>query len=186
MDQWNAKAQPYNLLTNSCQTFARKFVEFICVGQCEFPHQGGFVAAGTGGGGHVAVGTGDLVQYRPNDHVRAMVGNANAEARFETENGVRIRAGAQVTSAAAQIDLTTTGNSFVDNNLRLRGELPAARAGLRAELESGWVAASAGFHFIELSAGPFAARAGVKLGGGLENGIPVVHAGPISTPCSLM
>ena len=35
-------------------------------------------------------------------------------------------------------------------------------------------------------AGPFAARAGVKYGGGIRDGVPEVDVGPITTPCSIM
>lgn len=181
MQKWNVgqKEKTYNLLTNSCQTFASKFVDFLCEGQCDLPDRGGLFADGK----HVAVGTGDLLQWRPNDNVRAMVGNANAEVRFDTGH---IRAGAEATYAAIQIN-TSTGVGLVDNNLRLQAEGAfAAQAGVRADMGSGWVAASVGAHMAEASAGPFAARAGVKFGGGLENGVPVLHAGPVSAPCSLM
>lgn len=53
--------------------------------------------------------------------------------------------------------------------------------GAEASLES--LALSA--HMGELSAGPFAVRAGGKFGGGIEGGVPVVHAGLVSTPCSI-
>ena len=44
------------------------------------------------------------------------------------------------------------------------------------------VAASLG----EARAGPFAARAGVKFGAGVRNGVPEVDLGPVTVPCSIM
>ena len=40
-----------------------------------------------------------------------------------------------------------------------------------------------GAHLGEAQAGPFAVRAGVKLGAEVINGVPVVHLGPVS--CSI-
>ena len=58
--------------------------------------------------------------------------------------------------------------------------------GISAGAHFSQLGAAVGAHAGEASAGPFAARAGVKFGGGIENGCPVVHFGPVSAPCSIM
>lgn len=53
-----------------------------------------------------------------------------------------------------------------------------------AEASAGPGGFSVGAHAGEVGAGPFAARAGAKFGAGIEDGIPTLHAGPVS--CSVM
>lgn len=62
------------------------------------------------------------------------------------------------------------------------GPTVGASAGIHASL----IGASVEAHAGEVSLGPFAVRAGVKFGGGIENGIPVRHLGPVSIPCSIL
>ena len=49
-----------------------------------------------------------------------------------------------------------------------------------------YTGASAGAYAGEARAGPFAARAGVKFGVGLRNGVPEADLGPVTVPCSIM
>lgn len=45
IELWNSDGggfYPYNLLSNSCQTFATHLVRFVCEGQGKLPNQGGF------------------------------------------------------------------------------------------------------------------------------------------------
>ena len=68
--------------------------------------------------------------------------------------------------------------------LYAHAEGPGAIAETGASL--GYTGASAGAHFGEVRAGPFAARAGVKFGLGIRDGVPEVDLGPITIPCCIM
>ena len=63
-------------------------------------------------------------------------------------------------------------------------------SGPEAKAETGvswkYTGASAGASFGEARAGPFAARAGVKFGAGIRNGVPEADLGPVTVPCSIM
>jgi len=78
-----------------------------------------------------------------------------------------------------------TGVKFVDKNLQASASGPTAGGKGEASMETLTLSAAAGAHAGEVSAGPFAVRAGVKIGAGIEGGIPVLHLGPASTPCSI-
>ena len=62
--------------------------------------------------------------------------------------------------------------------------------GPEAKAETGvswkYTGGSLGAYAAEAKAGPFAARAGVKLGAGIRNGIPEADLGPVTVPCSIM
>jgi len=116
--------------------------------------------------------------------------SAGAQARLLTAgaaaeaHGVHSEAGAEATVGKATARVGT-GLKALDKHLQVGVSAPTAGAKAEASLEtltlSGAVGASAG----EASAGPFAVRAGVKVGGGIEGGVPVVHLGPVSTPCCI-
>ena len=66
----------------------------------------------------------------------------------------------------------------------------ASATGPEAKAEAGvswkYTGASAGAYVGEAKAGPFAVRAGVKVGIGFRNGVPEADLGPVTTPCSIM
>lgn len=66
----------------------------------------------------------------------------------------------------------------------------ASASGLEAKAETGvswkYTGASAGAYAGEARAGPFVARAGVKVGIGLRNRVPEADLGPVTVPCSIM
>lgn len=63
-----------------------------------------------------------------------------------------------------------------------QGPAAEAEVGFSGHYTGGNVGASLG----EARAGPFAARAGVKFGAGVRNGVPEVDLGPVTVPCSIM
>jgi len=63
-----------------------------------------------------------------------------------------------------------------------QGPATAAETGFSWDYAGANVGASLG----EARAGPFAARAGVKFGAGVRNGVPEVDLGPVTVPCSIM
>ena len=67
-------------------------------------------------------------------------------------------------------------------------QVSASGPGAKAETGVSWkyTGASVGAHAGEARAGPFAARAGVKFGVGMRNGVPEVDLGPVTAPCSVM
>ena len=115
-------------------------------------------------------GTGDLCAAFAG--VEAATANTSAEASV-----LGARASADATLARVQA-------GFAGTPICLAAEGPGA--GVSAGVHASQIGAAVGAHAGEVSAGPFAARAGVKFGGGIENGCPVVHMGPVSTPCSVM
>lgn len=68
--------------------------------------------------------------------------------------------------------------------------LKAHAAGPGAEAEIGvsqeYMGATAGAHLGEARAGPFAVRAGFKVGAGVRDGVPEVDLGPVTVPCCVM
>lgn len=112
-------------------------------------------------------GTGDLGAA----FAAAELGAANANAEASCL-GVKASATATVGRVSAGFDGTP---------LQASASAPSVEAG--AGIHANHIGAAVGAHAGEVSVGPFAARAGAKFGGGIENGVPVVHAGPVSAPC---
>ena len=65
---------------------------------------------------------------------------------------------------------------------QIQGPAANAETGVSWDYTGAAVAAS----FGEARAGPFAARAGVKFGAGVRNGVPEMDLGPVTVPCSIM
>lgn len=183
---WNSTgggSQKYDLLTNSCQTFASKFAHWLCDGQCSLPPtQGARTAVGQGYASADVGGVG--AHFRPNDKVQVGVHAVEASA-LALARDYTAKAEAKATLAKGGVT-ATSGFKPLDKHLTAGGNVLSAGAGGEASLETWTLSASAGTHLAEANAGPFAVRAGVKFGGGVEGGIPVVHAGPVSAPCSVM
>lgn len=91
-----------------------------------------------------------------------------------------------VLGARASADATTVRvqAGFAGTPLCVGAEGPGCSAS--AGLHFQHIGVSVGIHVGQANAGPFAVRAGVKFGGGFENGVPVAHLGPVSTPCAVM
>ena len=83
-----------------------------------------------------------------------------------------VKATAEATIGRAQVCLNGTP-------LTASFSGPTIEAG--AGLHASHIGAHIGSHLGEAQVGPFAVRAGFKFGAGIENGIPVVHSGPVST-----
>ena len=115
-------------------------------------------------------GTGDLLA--PNASASLCKAEAGAQA-----NILGVKANAEATYAKAQVGLK--GVPVLSASASVMGS--EAKAG--ASLD--YIGASAGAHLAEAQAGLFAARAGVKVGAEINMGIPVVHLGPVSTPCNI-
>lgn len=97
---------------------------------------------------------------------------AQAECRFgECGAGVY----AEATTAKAEAALS--GVPVLSGIARASASGPTASAGARVDLFNGDATVGVGAHAGEACGGPFCARAGVKFGGGLEGGIPVLHLG---------
>lgn len=110
---------------------------------------------------------------------RGLSAGAAAEAK-----GLHAEAGAEVTVGKVEAKLES-GLKFVDKHLHASASGPTAGAKSEASLETLTLSGSVGAHAGEAKAGPFAARAGVKFGGGIEGGVPVAHLGPVSAPCCI-
>lgn len=104
----------------------------------------------------------------------AQAANAKASAKL---NYLGAKAGSHATAGRVEVGLQATP-------LTAGAEGPAAAAA--AGFHVSHIGAYAGVHIAEAHFGPFAVRAGLKVGAGIENGIPVVHTGPTSMPCSIM
>ena len=134
---------------------------------------------------------------------KAVTAEAGASAGFTLENlGVKAEAGATLGKAAIGIKHTPL-------KAHIQGPSASGETGISWDYTGGNVGASLGnytrfvvvvvlFYFFififyipiynigEARAGPFAARAGVKFGAGIRNGIPEVDAGPVTVPCVVM
>lgn len=108
----------------------------------------------------------------PNASAAAISASAEASASV-----LGVRAEAEATVAKAQAGLKGTP-------LNVSASGPTANAGASARFDD--LSVGAGAHVAEATAGPFAVRAGVKVGGGVKNGVPYVDLGPVSTPCLVM
>ena len=71
-------------------------------------------------------------------------------------------------------------------NTPLQVSVNAIEAGAHAGASIRYLGASVGVYLTEAKAGPFAVRAGVKFGAAIQNGVPVIDVGPVTTPCSIM
>ena len=66
----------------------------------------------------------------------------------------------------------------------IRVEGPGAKVEIGTSSE--YKGASVGVHLGEVGVGPFAVRAGLKIGAAERDGVPEVDLGPVTAPCSLM
>ena len=89
----------------------------------------------------------------------------------------RCRASAEVVTARVEVGIAHTP-------LQARVQGPAAGAEAGASWD--YTGVGVGASLAEARAGPFAARAGVKIGAGVRNGVPEVDLGPVTMPCSIM
>lgn len=117
-----------------------------------------------------AKGFGDTDFAAPNASAEVVGAHASASA---TTLGVQANASASVAHAQA---------GFRGTPLSASASLLSADASASARLDH--FGASAGASLYEAQAGPFAVRAGVKVGVEVVYGVTVVHAGPVS--CSIM
>ena len=93
-------------------------------------------------------------------------------------------AGAGVTGARAGAGARVARAEAGMKNTPLQAHVELVGANAEAGVSLGYVGASAGAHLGEAKAGPFAVRAGFKVGAGIRNGVPEVDIGPVS--CSVM
>ena len=68
----------------------------------------------------------------------------------------------------------------------LQAHVQGPAAGAEAGASWDYAGVGVGASLAEARAGPFAARAGVKIGIGCRNGVPEVDLGPVTSPCSIM
>ena len=121
---------------------------------------------------------------------------AEASAKAALIDGyVEAKASVEAASAQASASLSPFG-AHAGAHLKVAGvnadithtplQVSASVLGAGAEIGAGWeyTGASVGAHLVEARAGPLGARAGVKFGAGVRNGVPEVDMGPIS--CCLM
>ncbi|CAK0812752.1 unnamed protein product [Prorocentrum cordatum] len=125
VDEWNKGdgAKEFNVVTNNCQTFARRFAEFLCEGNSNLPDHAGVAASIGDGFLSAAAGIGCFLQYWPNDNVSAEIGKAGAEARVGWA-GARLAAEASLAAIHMQ---TSTGNDIAG------GRKDAQHIGFRLE-----------------------------------------------------
>ena len=126
----------------------------------------------------------------------ASVAEAGASADFVNGViGVEANASAAKASAGASasvMGLEAKANAHVAKlqcgvkNTPLQVSVGAIDAGAHAGASVRYVAASLGVYLAETKVGPFAVRAGVKFGAAIENGIPVIDVGPVTTPCCII
>ncbi|KAG5277542.1 hypothetical protein AALO_G00118810 [Alosa alosa] len=117
-----------------------------------------------------------LVEGLIEANARAVYYGAEAHAGFGVQH-LGVHAGAAVTTAKAEVGIANTP---------LQAHVQGPGADAEAGVSWKYTGASAGAYFAEARAGPFAARAGVKFGVGIRNGVPEVDLGPVTTPCSVM
>ena len=110
-------------------------------------------------------------------NANAEFAQAGASITYEPLTGqlVNAQAGAHVGKAEVGV-----------KNTPLQAHVSVGEVGGEAGVGWQYTGASVGASLAEAKAGPFAARAGVKFGGGIRNGIPEVDLGPVTTPCSIM
>ncbi|CAK0812756.1 unnamed protein product [Prorocentrum cordatum] len=130
VDEWNKGdgAKEFNVVTNNCQTFARRFAEFLCEGNSNLPDHAGVAASIGDGFLSAAAGIGCFLQYWPNDNVSAEIGKAGAEARVGWA-GARLAAEASLAAIHMQ---TSTGNDIHRRWQPPRSGRGAGGTGLRA------------------------------------------------------
>ena len=126
----------------------------------------------------------------------ASVAEAGASADFVNGViGVEANASAAKASAGASasvMGLEAKANAHVAKlqcgvkNTPLQVSVGAIEAGAHAGASVRYVGASLGVYLAETKVGPFAVRAGVKFGAAIENGIPVIDVGPVTTPCCII
>jgi hypothetical protein len=102
----------------------------------------------------------------------APAASASAEASVL---GVRASANASVASVRAGFEGTP-----------LQASASGPSVGTTAGIHLNGIGVSMGAHLGEVTAGPLAVRAGVKFGASIQDGVPVLDLGPVSTPCSIM
>ena len=106
----------------------------------------------------------------------AVLGKAEATAGVGLEH---LGAYAKAEAVTARVE---AGVKHTPLKVHAQGPATAAETGFSWDYAGANVGASLG----EARAGPFAARAGVKFGAGVRNGVPEVDLGPVSVPCSIM
>ena len=106
----------------------------------------------------------------------AYVGKAEATAGFGIEK-LGAHAQAEAVSGRAHAGVPHTP-------LQAHAQGPAASAETGVSWD--YTGANVGASLAEARAGPFAARAGFKLGAGVRNGVPEVDLGPATVPCCVM
>ena len=123
---------------------------------------------------------------------------AEAGARADFVNGVigveanSSAAKASAGASASVMGLEAKANAHVAKlqcgvkNTPLQVSVGAIEAGAHAGASVRYVGASLGVYLAETKVGPFAVRAGVKFGAAIENGIPVIDVGPVTTPCCII
>ena len=126
----------------------------------------------------------------------ASVAEAGASADFVNGViGVEANASAAKASAGASasvMGLEAKANAHVAKlqcgvkNTPLQVSVGAIEAGAHAGASVRYVGASLGVYLAETKVDPFAVRAGVKFGAAIENGIPVIDVGPVTTPCCII
>ena len=126
----------------------------------------------------------------------ASVAEAGASADFVNGViGVEANASAAKASAGAStsvMGLEAKANAHVAKlqcgvkNTPLQVSVGAIDAGAHAGASVRYVGASLGVYLAETKVSPFAVRAGVKFGAAIENGIPVIDVGPVTTPCCII
>jgi len=110
---------------------------------------------------------------------KAIYAGAGAEAECRLgECGAGVYA--EVTVAKTEVGIK--GIPVVSGIARASASGPTASGGAKVDLFNGDATVGVAAHAGEACAGPFCARVGVKFGGGLEGGIPVLHLGLFSIP----
>ena len=102
---------------------------------------------------------------------------AEASISYSPLTGQLVNAQAGVAVGKAGVGITNTP---------LQAHVSVGEAGGEAGVGWKYTGASVGASVAEAKAGPFAARAGLKFGAGIRNGIPEVDLGPVTIPCSIM
>ena len=132
--------------------------------------------ASAGACGPNAEASAALVEGLIEANSEAFVGKAHATAGFGIEK-LGAHAEAEVVTARVAIGIAHTP-------LKAHAQGPAA--GAETGISWDYTGASAGASLGEARAGPFAARAGFKIGAGIRNGVPEVDIGMVTVPCSII